>query len=305
MRVWLLNLDAERELASPGSYQTPLRIAATLEPWAERAARTLLAPGDVRLEQWAALSHPAASQGECWSPTPTALARLARAGLQLPASPAVAVLRRVCHRQFYASLGGGAPGARFLTDADDLERVLRERAGAPWLFKRPYGFAGRGQRRLGPTLSADDQRWLTDSLRLGGALAEPWLEIERELTLHGYLSAAGGVRLGRPCTQRTDVYRAWLSTELLAEGELSDETRRALFASAERVAEALHGAGYFGPFGVDAYTWRCPSGKTRLNPLGELNARYTMGYGVGMGSLAAASSGGGVVAGVAAAHGRE
>lgn len=283
MRVWLLNLDAELELASRGSYQTPLRIAATLEPWAERAAHSLLAPGDVRLEQWqpgGAAAHEAV--GACWCPTPSALARLARAGVPLPRSPAVEVLRRVCHRSFYLSLGGGAPGAIFLTDSASLERVLAGRAGVPWLFKRPFGFAGRGQRRMSANLSADDQRWLADSLRLGGVLAEPWLELERELSLHGQLAPDGTVRLGRPCTQRTDAFRAWLATEPLRHGELSAEQQRALFSSAERVAEALRGAGYFGPFGIDAYTWRSASGKTLLNPLGELNARYTMGYGVGM-----------------------
>jgi hypothetical protein len=278
-----LNLDAELELASRGSYQTPLRIAATLEPWAERAAASLLAPGDVRLEQWhAAAARAHEATGACWCPTPSALARLQRAGVPLPASPAVEVLRRVCHRSFYVNLGGGAPGALFLTDAARLERVLSERAGAPWLFKRPFGFAGRGQRRMGASLSADDRRWLADSLRLGGVLAEPWLELERELSLHGQLEPHGSLRLGRPCTQRTDAFRAWLATEPLREGELRAEQQRALFSSAERVAEALHGAGYFGPFGIDAYTWRSPSGRTLLNPLGELNARYTMGYGVGM-----------------------
>lgn len=283
MRVWLLNLDAERELASSGSYQTPLRISTTLQQWAERAAHSLLAPGDLRLEQWDPRSPQAATAvGACWSPTPSALARLTKAGLPLPPSPAADVLRRVCHRQFYLSLGGGAPGACFVTESEPLERILAERAGAPWLFKRPFGFAGRGQRRLGSTLSADDRRWLADSLRLGGVLAEPWLELERELSLHGSLSRDGGVQLGSLCTQRTDAWRAWLATERLAAGELPEGQRRTLFATAEQVAEALFRAGYFGPFGIDAYIWRSPGGKALLNPLGELNARYTMGYGVGM-----------------------
>lgn len=284
MRVWLLNLDAERELASSGPYQTPGRIAATLQPWAERAASSLLAPGDVRLEHWAPNAPAAANAvGACWCPTPSALARLARAGLPLPPSPAPDVLRRVCHRRFYLSLGGGAPGACFLSESEPLERLLVERAGAPWLFKRPFGFAGRGQRRMGATLSADDRRWLADSLRLGGVLAEPWLQLELELSLHGLIARDGRVQLGRLCTQRTDAFRAWRSTELLAAEVLPEAQRRTLFATAERVADALASASYFGPFGIDAYIWRSSSGEALLNPLGELNARYTMGYGVGMG----------------------
>ena len=83
--------------------------------------------------------------------------------------------------------------------------------------------------------------------------------------------------------QRTDAWRAWQSTELLASDALSETDRRTLFDKAEHVAEALTRAGYFGPFGIDAYIWRNATGRTELNPLGELNARYTMGYGVGMG----------------------
>ena len=50
----------------------------------------------------------------------------------------------------------------------------------------------------------------------------------------------------------------------------------------ERVAGALHAAGYFGPFGIDAYRYADAHGRTRWNPCGELNARYTMGYALGM-----------------------
>ncbi|MEY2935659.1 MAG: hypothetical protein RL033_6408 [Pseudomonadota bacterium] len=283
MRVWLFNLDAERELASSGPYQTPLRLSSLFQPWTDQAARSLLDPEDLRLEQWSpGLPTATPPLGACWSPTPSALLRLTKAGLPLPPSPAVEVLRRVCHRQFYLSLGGGAPGACFITDSERLEEVLAARASAPWLFKRPFGFAGRGQRRMGATLSADDRRWLADGLRLGGLLAEPWLELECELSVHGFVAPDGSLRLGRLCKQRTDAWRAWLSTDPLASDELKEADRRALFDSAERVAESLLEAGYFGPFGIDAYTWRDATGKTLLNPLGELNARYTMGYGVGM-----------------------
>jgi phosphoribosylaminoimidazole carboxylase (NCAIR synthetase) len=191
------------------------------------------------------------------------------------------VLRRVSHRSFDLELGGGAPGALYLRDAAELERALAERRGAAWLFKRPYGFAGRGQRRIAEP-SADDRRWLADGLRLGGLLGEPWLELERELSLHGSVARDGAVRLGRPCVQRVDRWRAWLATEPLDPGDLSSAWRSELENAAERAAEALFRAGYFGPFGIDAYIWRTPAGGRALNALGELNARYTMGYPVGM-----------------------
>jgi hypothetical protein len=55
-----------------------------------------------------------------------------------------------------------------------------------------------------------------------------------------------------------------------------------LEATLGHLAEALHRVGYFGPLGVDAYRYVDAKGLTRWNPCGELNARYTMGYAVGM-----------------------
>ena len=284
MKVWVLNLDAEIELSRSGPYQAPERVSSALAFWGERA-RSLLAADDQLLETWLASDlRPTAVLGACWSPTPCALRRLAKAGVPLPPAPSVAVLRSVCHRRFYLGLGGGAPGAAYFEHPDALESALRARGTAPWLFKRPYGFAGRGQRCIVEPLSADDRRWLADGLRLGGLLGEPWLAIERELCLHGLLDPDGTLRLGRPCQQHTDRFRAWTGSSLVPSGELSDEWRRALMNSAERAAEALQRAGYFGPFGIDAYLWRTPGGTLELNPLGELNARYTMGFSVGMSS---------------------
>jgi ATP-grasp domain len=281
IKVWVLNLDAEIELSRSGPYQAPERVLRALAPWAERA-RSLLDADDQLLPTWRASAARPSAVGACWSPTPSALRQLSKAGVPLPPAPSVAVLRQVSHRRFYLGLGGGAPGAAYFADPDTLEHALAARGAAPWLFKRPYGFAGRGQRRIPERLSADDRRWLADGLRLGGLLGEPWLPIERELCLHGLLDARGQLRLGRPCEQHTDRFRAWTSSSVIAPGQLAAEWQRALTSAAERAAQALHQAGYFGPFGIDAYLWRTPGGSLELNPLGELNARYTMGFRIGM-----------------------
>jgi hypothetical protein len=51
-------------------------------------------------------------------------------------------------------------------------------------------------------------------------------------------------------------------------------------AEAKVVAEGLTAAGYFGPFGVDAYTYRDEERGVVLQRRSEINARYTMGFGV-------------------------
>jgi hypothetical protein len=289
----VLNLDAELELArSGGPYQTPLSVARGIAP-ALPKAQSLLSPEDVLVENDGSLRVPASAGGgpapgsvrwlgAAWSPTPSALARLARAGVELPPSPSFAVLQRVNHRSFYLELGGGAPGARYVQDEAELTATLRE--PRVWLCKRPFGFAGRGQRRIPLSPSADDRRWLADGLRQGGFLAEPWLELRLELALHGLLEN-GRLALGHVCVQQTDSFRAWVSTRRARADELSSRHVADLRERAQTVGAALASAGYFGPFGLDAYLYETGTGELALNPLSELNARFSMGYPVGAPSL--------------------
>ena len=51
----------------------------------------------------------------------------------------------------------------------------------------------------------------------------------------------------------------------------------------DRAAEALRAAGYFGPFGIDAFTWEGDDGTVHLHRRSEINARYSMGWAIGMG----------------------
>ena len=57
----------------------------------------------------------------------------------------------------------------------------------------------------------------------------------------------------------------------------------ALTTELARVAGALCAAGYFGPFGLDAYTYRGGDGIVCLQPRSEINARYSMGFALGFG----------------------
>jgi hypothetical protein len=281
-RLWLFNLDAEIELARTGPYQTRAVVARALARM-EVHAHGLLSPGDQLLVPGA---RPAAGSfiGSAWCPTPSARKRLEEAGAPHEPAPAVEVLRRVNHRTFVLSLGGGAPGARYVAGAPDLEDVLGRARERPWLFKRPLSFAGRGLRRIGASPSADDRRWLQDALAGGGLLAEPFLEIERELSLHGWIDENGRLSLGHVCRQHTNTYRAWVGTTRTKPDELAATHTRALAARGEQVGEALWRAEYWGPFGIDAYVWRAPNGTSELNSLGELNARYTMGFSTGFGA---------------------
>ncbi len=70
-----------------------------------------------------------------------------------------------------------------------------------------------------------------------------------------------------------------MSTTKVADGEGPSGALRAELA---RVGRALHEAGYFGAFGVDAFTWT-DGATTSLRTRCEINARYSMGWATGMG----------------------
>jgi hypothetical protein len=96
---------------------------------------------------------------------------------------------------------------------------------------------------------------------------------------HGFVPQRGDTTLGEPTRQTCDDSGAWRGTELAT--DLEPREAASLCASARLAAEALVAAGYFGPFGVDAYRWR-DGATVRFNPRSEINARYSMGWASGM-----------------------
>lgn len=283
-RAWLLNLDAELELRRPLRYQpthASLRACAVFEP----VARSLVANGDIVLSRAEPLVAGCAKGylGAAWCPTPSALAWLARAGAQLEPQPSLECLQRVNHRSFHAGLGQPLDGATFAADPDAARRLLARPRSEGWMVKRGFGFAGRSNRRFPSEPSADDWRWLDHAFLDGGVQIEPWLAIESEFSLHGRLERDGSAVFGVACTRLEAAPPHYAH----ADQTLSSSEREALYAEAERTRVALAGAGYFGPFGIDAFRYSTAGG-VRFNPRSEINARHTLAYATGMAALACA-----------------
>ena len=287
-RAWILNFDAEDELDRGAGHTSPRAVRARFAALAGSVA-SLLAPGDVIVDPAARAPSlpPGARFGRAWCPTPDALRSLALAGAVVPAAPAAAVLRRVNHRRFCAELGQTLPGARYVDTLDDVVAIVNAPPpGRAWLLKRPFGFAGRGRKRLrSDGIDAADHAWIAASIAAGDGLQiEPWVDLDLDAGLHGFLAPSGDLVIGAPTVQRTDAAGAWRASLPAAPGDLSADEERALFAAMEATAAALREAGYFGPFGIDAFRYRDEAGATRWNPRGEINARYSMGWAVGMGA---------------------
>ena len=293
MRIaWLLNLDADEELADPDGYVRSESMARRVRRYARQTAG-LAAPEDIILDvdpEPVRGGLPGDFLGRAWCPTPRALGALQRAGATVPPAPPLDVLRRVNCRRFAARLAQPLDGARYVSRLEDLDDHLAtlasdaSHAATTWVVKRAFGFAGRGQRRLRlPVRDAATRRWLVATLAgRDGAQVEPWVERLADFGLHGWIEPDGAIRLGTPTVQTCDARGAWLRSRLATAADLEASARNALNAMGERAAHALQAARYFGPFGVDAYRWRDPRGGVRFNPCSDINARYSMGWPIGM-----------------------
>ena len=276
--AWVLNLDAELELARPDfAYAPRTKVLQQLEQYG-RGSRALLGPEDVLLEP-GDVAPASDFLGRAWCPTPSALRRLSAAGVTPEPHPEAEVLRRVNHRLFAHEAGGGLPEQAYFTERPPLEEILR-RAERPWLIKRPLAFAGRGQMRFGATITEPQWSWLDASLARDGVILEPLVTPTLELSLHGFVWPRGCYELGRVCVQMVSDRGVFRGSRLAAAGELEPEESNQLFDQASRVATLLQGARYWGPFGIDGYRYQTGNGRG-FCALSEINARYTMAFAIG------------------------
>ena len=275
---WILNLDAELELArGSAGHVAPRKLLAQLEEHG-KSSRLLLGRADVLLKEAQAAKPERRDElvGRAWCPTPTAIAAMRAFGVEPEPHPEVGVLRRVNHRLFAHELGGGLPGQAYVRSR---EQLLARLGGFEqrWLLKRPLSFAGRGQLRILGPLSEKQWSWVDVSLTRDGLLVEPFVEPRLELSLHGFVWRDGRQELGSICRQLVSPRGAFQGVQRAQDDELTAAERSAFLEQGERVAAALSRAGYFGPFGIDGYRYTL-GGSAGFCALGEINARYTLGF---------------------------
>jgi hypothetical protein len=286
--AWVLNLDADLELGAGAAYEPRKSVRLAMRAHVERLAASLLGPRDLLVDETSPTGIARGLRGRAFCPTPRAIAILERVGAEPEPHPGVEVLRRVNSRAFASSLGVAMPGAVFATELEVARAVLHAEppVGKGWRVKHAFGMAGRNQRVVVPTaIDHAALRFLKAGLAGGGLQIEPNVAIEAEYAVHGFVGVDGAVVRGALVRQRCDARGAWLATEPIAPGrEALGDIGDRMAEEAGRVAAALAGAGYFGPFGVDGYTYRDRAGALRLQPRSEINARYTMGFATGFGA---------------------
>jgi hypothetical protein len=281
--VWVLNLDADIELGTSGRYSPRARTIEAMRPHIQTLAAGLLGPGESPLEGAEDLGPHVVGRAFC--PTTRAVASMRERGVSPERHPPMSVLRLVSSRAFSQSPGRGLEGASFVTSASSAKEVLGEPPpiGDGWRVKHAHGMAGRNQRVIPPGgLTTLDDAFVARGLANGGVQIEPNVVIERELARHGFVRPDGSLEAGALVYQRCDARGAWLASERAPPGA-DREAEVALGEEIESVASLLHGAGYFGPFGVDAFFYVGRRERRMLQPRSEVNARYSMGFTVGFG----------------------
>ncbi|MCG8588912.1 MAG: hypothetical protein MJE66_06435 [Proteobacteria bacterium] len=221
-----------------------------------------------------------------------------------PLAPAPDVVARVHDKAFalqVAEREGWVPrplrGCALVLDPDDLSdasgavaRIQAALDGWPdWTRKKftlkpRLGSSGRGRvaGRDGvadfPALRGALSRFAT----VGGALLEPWLDRIDDLSAQLWVSPAREVILlgtSRPWVSPAGLYRGQRGLldyrGRVVSGHREDESVR---EAAAGVANAAAQLGFYGPAGLDAFTYRQPDGREPLRAVVEWNARFTVGH---------------------------
>lgn len=212
-----------------------------------------------------------------------ASARLAAACDPPPARPALEIVREVNSRRFSSRLESELYGAHTWSGAFESLESLEERLATTdsptgqWIVKASHGNAGLGNRRLaGSSLSPVERMGLAALLEDDGCLfLEPWRERRTDLCasftlrkdgevtdlgFHEFVNTVGGSFIGAFFGDPSPALVRW--------GDALEEMTR-------RVAEAMAGAGYFGPACIDTFTY-LENGEECLRPLVDLNARWNI-----------------------------
>jgi uncharacterized ferritin-like protein (DUF455 family) len=173
--------------------------------------------------------------------------------------------------------------AAVLQDKDAvLERISR---GGNWVLKRPFSTSGQGRIRLRAPVEAQGERWIERQLKTGPLLVEPWQDRVADFSVQTEIHKDRIQILGkgRFWTAPSGAYRGALlgpwtlgldpgTIRVLQEAQVG----KRLDQAALQVARAAQDQGYRGPLGVDAMVVRTADG-LRLQPILEVNPRYTMG----------------------------
>jgi len=177
----------------------------------------------------------------------------------------------------------GLTGARRIQSMNELDDAIANLSAinARWVVKAEFGMSAR-ERILGQgPIRLVDQNWVHRRLAShGNVFFEPWVERIDELGIQFEVPTSGPPILIGLTPMRVDRRGQYAGSDFAVTPEQADAVRTNWAAAidvATRAATDLQSGGYFGPLGIDAMRYRDHNCQTKLRPLQDINARWTMG----------------------------
>lgn len=199
-------------------------------------------------------------------------------------APVQAAVRQANSRRFSFALErewniglGRACEIRSPADLETAVATLPE-GGARWVVKSEFGMSAR-ERILGSgrIISQQSRNWIESRIGAGVALIfEPWVERVAEAGLQFTIPEAGEPILEGVTPLHCDANGQYRGSRFAEDRTLMDHWGEAIEFGTKAAVRAQQ-LGYFGPMGIDAMCYRDATGRERIRPLQDINARYTMG----------------------------
>ena len=278
-RAWALNLEADDERARPKGWTPPRKLLDKIDEQRALLRATLLREGDVVIERDDPRVLGEGWIGVAWSPTARARAMLERARVRLEGMADERVLDFVCSRRFAQSLLPATPRERVVEAGFDPAEL----PAGPSRISLAHTCAGRGHAYAS---SREQCAAITDELlrKHTAVFVAERVTVLQDFAMHGFVGVDGALVLGEPTQQRTDPRTgAWRESAIATDLRADEAVLLARYA--RDAGEALARAGYVGPFGIDGFRFRDAQDREAFCGRCELNARYTMGWAIGMRAL--------------------
>jgi hypothetical protein len=195
------------------------------------------------------------------------------------AHPQFDVVKNVNSRRFSSdlarSINAPAPGTIVYSMTDALS-ALKMIPGVA-LVKPVYGSSGVGHLRIdkdNATQFPKLEKMIVSSAE--GISIEPFLDRIDDFAVNFTLeqdSSVSGITFHQGLIDSRGTFRGIM---LYPDNSFLGKWYEPLCQGMDAASKALHGAGYFGPVGIDSFTYN-DGGTLRINALCEINARLTMG----------------------------
>lgn len=196
-------------------------------------------------------------------------------------NPDLGVVKRVNSRQFHhlisERLGLGIAGSTFCDSYETFLRTLEKlEAFGDLVVKPSFGGSGYGFRIIKKGERNVYQKHIEALMKHGGVVIEPWCKRVCDFSSSITIEKNGSMSLIRHQRSFSNSHGAFIGIYLAPHDPVIEKYASVQEKAVRDAARALVDQGYFGPAGFDSFVYIDSSGKERVAPVIEINARHSM-----------------------------